>query len=294
MSGVPVARANARNDVDPFFVVDGRERLQRGNRIGLGIDRADLGSSARRIASVQGGNLGLLDAAGIRQHVGTEIDGAARRKNAAGKSVAHEFRQASRCGRYGHGSAAPRRCRPGETERPRSSAPSGSSVPETARSRSGSVRIGFRRDSRSPSRCGPRRKTGSSRSSGCLRKSCETSASACNAWTNKSSSGMALVECGTLCVERIERMPDRTMSWYAVLREQRVGDDGVDRSRTGRGQRPGAGDHGAARGNDIVHDQGGTTGNAGWVLEFDFDGAVAAPGFLRNGHGKARAARRDR
>ena len=36
-----------------------------------------------------------------------------------------------------------------------------------------------------------------------------------NAWTNKSSSGIALVKCGTLCEERTERMPDRTMSWYA-------------------------------------------------------------------------------
>ena len=40
MPGVPVARANAGNDVDPFFVVDRRERLQRGDRIGLRIDRS--------------------------------------------------------------------------------------------------------------------------------------------------------------------------------------------------------------------------------------------------------------
>ena len=70
MPGVPVTRADARNNIDPFFVVDRHERLQRGNGIGLGIDRADLGSSARRVAPVQGSNLGFLDAAGIRQHVG--------------------------------------------------------------------------------------------------------------------------------------------------------------------------------------------------------------------------------
>ena len=93
MPGVPVAGTHARNHVDPFFIIDRRERLQRGNRIGLRIDRADLGPPARRIAPVQGGNLGLLDAAGIRQHVGTEIDGAARRKDTAGKAVAHEFWQ---------------------------------------------------------------------------------------------------------------------------------------------------------------------------------------------------------
>ena len=29
----------------------------------------------------------------VRQHVGTEIDGAARRKDAAGKAVAHQLRQ---------------------------------------------------------------------------------------------------------------------------------------------------------------------------------------------------------
>ena len=93
MAGVPVARANARNHIDPFFVVDRRERLQRGNRIGLRIDRADLGPPARRITPVQDGDLGLLDVAGIRQHVGTEIDGAARGKDAAGKAVTHQLWQ---------------------------------------------------------------------------------------------------------------------------------------------------------------------------------------------------------
>ena len=44
---------------------------------------------------------------------------------------------ASRCGRYGRGSAAQRRCRPDETERRRSSAPSASSAPGTGRSRPG-------------------------------------------------------------------------------------------------------------------------------------------------------------
>ena len=71
-----------------------------------------------------------------------------------------------------------------------------------------------------------------------------------------------------------------------VFRKQRVRDDGVNRGRTGSGQRLGAGDHGAAGGNDIVDDQGRTTGNAGRVRESDFDRAVAAAGFLRNGMGQ--------
>ena len=43
MTGIPVARANARNDVDPCLVVDGRETTAGGDRIGLRIDRTDLG-----------------------------------------------------------------------------------------------------------------------------------------------------------------------------------------------------------------------------------------------------------
>ena len=39
MPGIPVARANARYHVDPCLVFDRLERLQRGDRIGLGIDR---------------------------------------------------------------------------------------------------------------------------------------------------------------------------------------------------------------------------------------------------------------
>ena len=70
--------------------------------------------------------------------------------------------------------------------------------------------------------------------------------SLCNASTNRSSSAMALVECGTLCVERIERMPDTSHLAAEFFREQRVRDDGVDRCRAGSSQRLGAGDHGAA------------------------------------------------
>ena len=161
MPGVPVARANARNHVDPFFVVDRRERLQRGNRIGLRIDRADFGPPARRVAPVQGSNLGLLDAAGVRQHVGTEIDGAARRKDAAGKAVAHQLRQQAAVVDMGMGQEHGVDIRRREKETACSSAPSGFSVPETGRNRPGSVRSGSRTDSRSPSRCGQRRRTGS-------------------------------------------------------------------------------------------------------------------------------------
>src|SRR6478735_2110226 len=93
MPGVPVARANAGNDVNPLFIVDWRERLQSGNRISLRIDRGNFSSATCRVAPVQGGNFGFLNAAGIRQHVGTEINGPARRTNTARKAVAHELWQ---------------------------------------------------------------------------------------------------------------------------------------------------------------------------------------------------------
>ena len=67
--------------------------MQGGDRIGLGIDRADLAASARGIAPVQRHDFRFLDAAGVGQHVGTEIDGAPRRQDAAGKSAAHQLGQ---------------------------------------------------------------------------------------------------------------------------------------------------------------------------------------------------------
>ena len=93
MPGIPVARANAGNDIDPLFVIDRRKRLQGGDRIGLRIDRGDLAASARGIAPVQRLDFRFLNAAGVGQHVGAQIDSAARRQDAAGKSAAHELWQ---------------------------------------------------------------------------------------------------------------------------------------------------------------------------------------------------------
>jgi hypothetical protein len=93
MTGVPVTRANPRHHVNPGLVFDRLKRLQRSNGIGLGIDRADLGPAARRIAPVQRNDLRFLNAAGIRQHVGTEVDRSARRQNPAPKTFAHQLRQ---------------------------------------------------------------------------------------------------------------------------------------------------------------------------------------------------------
>jgi hypothetical protein len=71
MAGVPVARTNARNHIDPFFVFDRGERLQRGDGVRLGVDRRDFLASARDVAPIERQHLGFLDAAGVRQHVGT-------------------------------------------------------------------------------------------------------------------------------------------------------------------------------------------------------------------------------
>ena len=85
---------------------------------------------------------------------------------------------------------------------------------------------------------------------------------ACKASTKDSSSAMALVECGTLCVERIERMPAANIVATSCFRKQCVRDDGVDRGRAGGGERLGAGDHRAAGRNDVVDEQGGAACNA--------------------------------
>ncbi len=207
MPGVPVARANARNHVDPFFVVDRRERLQRGNRIGLRIDRADLGPPARRVAPVQGGDLGFLDAAGIRQHVGTEIDGAARRKDAAGKAVAHQLRQQAAVVDMGMGQehgvdvGGAKRKRPvvqllqgfrSLKQAAIDQEASGAGLEQIAGARHGAGRA------EEPDRDAHRDVSGK----------VANVISSCKASMNRLSSTMALVECGTLCVERIERMPD--------------------------------------------------------------------------------------
>ena len=73
---------------------------------------------------------------------------------------------------------------------------------------------------------------------------------------------MALVKCGTLCVERIERIPEEVISLASRFRKQRMCHDRVDRRRTGGGQRLGAGDDGAAGRDDVVDDQGGPAGDA--------------------------------
>ena len=63
VAGVPVARADARHGIEPGLIVDRPERVERGNGVGLCVDRRDLGAPARRVAPVEGGDFGFLDAA---------------------------------------------------------------------------------------------------------------------------------------------------------------------------------------------------------------------------------------
>src|SRR5450759_4001828 len=93
MTGIPVARAHARYHVGPRLVIERLERLQRGDGIGLGIDWIDFGSPARRIAAVEGNDLRFLNASGIGQHVGTQVDRSARRQYPATEAFAHQLRQ---------------------------------------------------------------------------------------------------------------------------------------------------------------------------------------------------------
>ena len=97
-----------------------------------------------------------------------------------------------------------------------------------------------------------------------------------------SSSGMALVGCGTLDVERIERMPALANSAAMSGGNKRVGDDGVDRRGAGRRERVGAGDQRAAGGDDVVDQQHRPAGDRRRVGKADFDGAIAAANFLRH------------
>ena len=117
MTGVPIARAHAGHGLEPGLVVDRAKGIERGDRVGLRVDRRDLGASARRIAPVEHGNFGFLDAAGVGQHVGAQIDGAARRHDAAAEALRAPASAAGRCDRYARASAAPCRCRPDGTER---------------------------------------------------------------------------------------------------------------------------------------------------------------------------------
>src|SRR5450631_3589597 len=83
MTGVPVTRPNPRDHVGPSLVFDRPERLQGSDGVGLRVDGTDLGPSTRGVASVEGYDLGFLNASGVGQHIGTQIDGAARGENSA-------------------------------------------------------------------------------------------------------------------------------------------------------------------------------------------------------------------
>ena len=92
MSGVPVARAHARHDLNPSLVIDRAESIERGDSIALRVDRRHERTPARRIAPVERGDFRFLDAAGVGQHVGAQVDGAARRQDRAAKAAAHQLR----------------------------------------------------------------------------------------------------------------------------------------------------------------------------------------------------------
>ena len=183
------------------------EGLQRGEGIGLGVDRADLGAPARRIAPIERGDLGFLDASGVGQHVGAQIDRAARRKDPAGESLAHELRQQAavidmRMGQQ-HGidvGGAERKCAIVQRlQRLRSL-----KQPAVDEETSGPGLEQMARAGHGAGRAAEPQGDAHRRFSGLL----ASVISACKASTNRSSSAMAFVGCGTLSVERMERMPD--------------------------------------------------------------------------------------
>ncbi len=91
MPGVPVARAHARHDLNPSLVIDRAEGIERGDGIALRVDRRHQRTPARGIAPVERGHFGFLDAAGVRQHIGAQVDGAAGGPDRAAKAAACEL-----------------------------------------------------------------------------------------------------------------------------------------------------------------------------------------------------------
>ena len=87
MARIPVTSANAAHDLEPCLVFDRSECVERRNGIGLGVDWFYLRPTARRIASVERGNLQFLNASGIGQEIGAQVDRAARGPDRSAESV---------------------------------------------------------------------------------------------------------------------------------------------------------------------------------------------------------------
>ena len=286
MTGVPVTRANARHDLEPGLVVDRPEGIERCDGIGLGVDRVDLGSPARRVAPIEGGNLQFLNASGIGQAYRSTGRWCRASPGSGRESLRARASAAGRCGRCVHASAARHRCRPGGTERHHSSVPSASSVPETDRSRPGTVRSGFGRDSKSRSRCGPHRKTERSRSCRSLRGIAVTDFVAqggCEHAIERDRIGWVRHAVG-----RTDGANAGANEFFScVRRKQRMGNDSVDRCGACL-------DNSAwAQAISVPPDETmsstsrtGRPGNDRWVGQRDLDRTIAAPSLLRNRVGK--------
>ena len=277
MSGIPVARADAGNHVDPLLVFDGLERLQRGLGIGLGIDRSDLRSPARRVAAVEGGDLGFLDSPGIRQHVGTQVDRSARRQDPAAKPLTHQLRQQSAMVdmrmRQQHGIDV------GGPEREGSVVQflQGLLTLEQAAVDQKAAGLRFKEVARAGHRA-----RGAAKPNGHTHEvfsgKCLPLISRRKAVARMSSSGIALVGWGTLDVERTDRMPASANGRH-LRSKQGVGNDGVDGRRTRSPERPCAGDQSASRRDDIIDQQNRPAGDQSGLGKPDFDGAIAAAVF---------------
>ncbi|MGY4417654.1 hypothetical protein ACVWY2_000079 [Bradyrhizobium sp. JR6.1] len=101
---------------------------------------------------------------------------------------------------------------------------------------------------------------------------------------------MAFVGCGTLFVERIERMPDRSISQpsssgnNACVTTASIAVAPDAASALAQAIRVPPDEH------DIIDDQGGTAGNTRRLREVKLDGAVACTALLRHRRGQSKAA----
>src|SRR5665213_552107 len=206
MAGVPVARANARDGVDPGLVFHRPERTERCDRVGLRINRLYFGATARRVAPVEGGDLGFLDAARVGEKVSAQIDGAARGDDRSRKAIADQLRQQTTVVDMGvrqqHGIdiGRPKR-KGGVVERLQGFRPLEQAAVDQQAPGLGLKQIaGAGHGPRGAAKFDRHAHDASPREPATMNSRRRASASS-------ASSSMALVGCGTLWVERIDRRP---------------------------------------------------------------------------------------
>ena len=247
MAGVPVARAHARHGLDPVLVIDRPEGIERGDRVALRVDRRHRRRPRAALRRLSVSDFRFLDAAGIGQHEGAQIDGAARRQDrpaeAAARQLGHQAAVVDMRVRQQHGVDVGRverkvavvqllqRLRPLEQAAIDQQAPGRRleqiwQEPVTVRAAPQKRRVTLMRP---------------------------ISLRSASARIRIERDGVGRMRHAVGGIDRADAGREEGVRQFR--RKQRMGDDGIDRGRAGRAQRLGAGDQRAARGDDIVDQQ---------------------------------------